>query len=346
MARSSGPPKRPPPLKERSRPLTQAVPDLDDALAKGLAFFRDRKTWAGVVARRLLSHPDADDESLTHQLINERRRRTRMDGGISGWVVATSVSAWELLQLGCPHDHTGVVRMIGYLLSRQDQPGRFGEGCTPTRHAIGHCQHNLSGFFSPGSTDTPVAPLTFPSGVTVDDEWDARFAASCFTLRTIIQAHQDRRAGVIRHIEGLLDLHERWQRGEFEPPLVLIFFALNALAVAPITYRNRVQALADYVIGLQEPDGSWPTVSVIQALETMQSLALPSARAAIQRAAPLLITQQQPDGSFDPSGNEHVALIALQALKSLGTSGATPRPPRFNTPMPRPGRPRRKPAGR
>lgn len=298
------------------------------------------------MARRLIGHPAPDDDTLTDQLINERRRRTRMDGGIDGWVFATTISAWELLQLGCPHDHTGVARMVGYLLSRQDQPGRFGEGCSPGRHAIGHCQHYLRGFFSPGSVDQPIAPLTFPSGITIDVEWDARFAASCFALRTAIQARQDGRAAVRHHIEGLLDLNDRWLQGEFDPPLALTFFTLNALAVAPIHYRERIHALMDHVTGLQKPDGSWPGVSLTQALETMLSIAVPASRAAIQRAAPLLIDMQQTDGSFDPTGNEHAALIALRSLRSIGTSGATPKPPRIRTARPRPSRPRRNPAGR
>jgi hypothetical protein len=119
----------------------------------------------------------------------------------------TAWSAWELLQLGCPSDHPGVNRMVGYLLSRQDKAGRWGEGCSERRHGIGHCRHSVSGFFSPGSRDESIAPLTLANGTVIASEYDARFAASCFALRVVLAAGQDRRSAVRQHVESLFG---RW----------------------------------------------------------------------------------------------------------------------------------------
>mgnify|MGYP006174181363 CR=1 FL=1 len=41
--------------------------------------------------------------------------------------------------------------------------------------------------------DVPLGPLTFPVGITIREETDARFAASCFALQAVLRARQERR---------------------------------------------------------------------------------------------------------------------------------------------------------
>lgn len=281
-----------------------------------LEFFRQRKTRAGVLARRLFEIQTPEDEESVEHLIRERRRQTRLDGSTEGSLVATAWCAWELLQLDCPPDHAGVVRTVGYLLRQQDQPGRYGEGCDPERHLQGTCHHVVSGFFSPGGVEQKIAPLTFPTGVTVGEEAEARFAASCFALRTVIKAHEDRRESVRRHLNSLLEIPGLWSDwGERWHP-DLVFFALGPLALAPLDLRSRVAPLISYVASRQNPDGSWPGTSAFHAVEMLSLAPMPEARAAVARSAPLLCSLVQEAESLETPVGEEWALITLRALKA------------------------------
>lgn len=293
---------------------------------EGLAeFFHDRQTRAGVLARRALGISQPDDDRLIDSLVRERRRRTRLDGGVQGWVMATTWSAWELLQLGCPPDHPGVSRMIGYLLDRIDKPGRFGEGCSPRRHTIGHCHHHLNGFFSPATNDEPVAPVHFPWGVLFTDEWEARFAMSCFALRAVLQARQDGRERVRAHLESLFHLADRWEKQEFEAAPDLLFLASGCFAVAPLKDRERARASFTRLTDAQLEDGTWRGASLYNALEALLQAPFPEAFEAVKRAAPEVVRTQTTSGAFDDKGNEEVALIALRTLRSHGLPSPIPR---------------------
>ena len=128
------------------------------ARARLAEYFRDRKTRAGVLARRLLGTAAQADAMLTEHLIRERRLQTRIDGSMDGGLVPTAWAAWELLQLEAPADQAGVVRTVGFLLGRQEQPGRvFGEGCRPYMHERRLCSHHVGGFFSAAPEEHPVA---------------------------------------------------------------------------------------------------------------------------------------------------------------------------------------------
>ncbi len=313
--------------------------EIERALGGVTEFFHQRQTRAGVVARRTLGISLSGDDQLTDQLIRERRRKTRLDGGIGGWVVATTWSALELMQLGCAPDHTGVDRMIGYLLARQDQPGRFGESCSPRRHEIGHCHHFTSGFFSSGTVDDPVAPVTFPNGTLIHDEWEARFAVSCYALRAALQARHERREAVRRHLDSLFHLIERWENQEFVAAPDLQFIVAAAVALAPLEDRDRTAMLVRHLAGAQQPDGTWERVWLFNALDAMLLAPWPEALEAARQAGPALVDRQQPSGAFDETDNEEIALIALRALWAHGSSRAIARAPR-RTPasIPVPGR--------
>ncbi|HXV86658.1 MAG TPA: hypothetical protein VD793_08160, partial [Gemmatimonadales bacterium] len=284
------------------------------ALERLAEYFQIRKTRPGVLARRLLKTPAPDEDILVEHLIRERRRNTRMDGSIGGSLVRTAWTIWELLQLDCPPDHSGVVRTVGYLIPRQDQPGRlWGEGCSPQRHERKACQHHVSGFFSAGPADQPLAPLRFPAGADVTDEADARFAASCFALRSVLRAGEDRRATVRRHLESLLNLEGLWaSAGDW--PTDLALFALGALGVAPLDLRERVPAALDAVIGRQGKDGAWPGASAFHAVDMLLSVPRVEARRAVLRTAPVLWESLAEEGPGESDESEERALITLRAL--------------------------------
>jgi hypothetical protein len=298
-----------PALVEHGVELTTARERLAD-------FFRGRATRAGVLGRRLLGQSDPGDAQLADHLVRERRRRTRIDGSMDGALIPTAWAAWELMDLGCPPDHAAVVRTVGYVLSRQDRPGHFGEGCTPERHDRKLCRHHLSGFFSPASRDEEVAPLRFQSGLVVDDEEQARFAASCFALRVVLRAREDRRASVRRHVESLVQLEGLWEPLGAAWPADLAFLALGALAFGPLEYRAVVEGITETLVRQQQDDGCWPGVHLVSALDTVLSGPGSSSRDAVRRALPRLLSLQTASGAFDPTDSEEQALIALRALRA------------------------------
>jgi hypothetical protein len=288
------------------------------ARARFAEYFRDRKTRAAVLARHLLGAPAPDDAVLAEHLIRERRLQSRIDGSMDGGLVPTAWAAWELLQLEAPTDQAGVVRTVGYLLGRQEQPGRvFGEGCRPYMHERRLCSHYVGGFFSAAPEEHPVAPLTFPGGVVVTEERGARFAASCFALRTVIRAGEDRREGVQRHVASLLDMDGLWSWEDDSWSADARLFAFGAIASAPLELRGRAAQAMARVLERQEPDGSWPGADPFHALDMVLQAPTPEARTAVARAAPHA-SQLLDDGTLEREGSEERALIALRALVVAG----------------------------
>jgi hypothetical protein len=291
------------------------------ARARLAEYFHDRKTRAGVLARRLLGTPAPDDAVLSEHLIRERRLQTRIDGSMDAGLVPTAWGAWELLQLEAPTDQAGVVRTVGFLLGRQEQPGRvFGEGCRPYMHERRLCSHYVGGFFSAAPEEHPVAPLTFPSGVVVSDERGARFAASCFTLRTVMRAGEDRREGVRRHVASLLDMDGLWSWEDDAWSADARLFGFGAIASAPLDLRDRAARAMAGVLERQEPDGSWPGADLFHALDMVLQGPTPDARAAVARAAPPAC-RLLGDEALEDAGGEERALIALRALAVAGGGG-------------------------
>ncbi len=287
------------------------------ARARLAEYFRERKTRAGVLARRLLKAPAPDDAVLAEHLIRERRLQTRIDGSMEGGLVATAWAAWELLQLEAPTDQAGVVRTVGFLLGRQEQPGRvFGEGCRPYMHERRLCSHYVGGFFSAAAEEHPVAPLTFPSGVVVSEERAARFAASCFALRTVMRAGEDRREGVGRHVASLLDMDALWSWEDDAWSSDARMFAFGAIASAPLELRDRATRAMARVLERQERDGFWPDADAFHALDMVQLAPTQEARAAVARMASPVCRLL--DDALERDGGEERALIALRALAVAG----------------------------
>lgn len=269
------------------------------ALERADLFFRDRESWAAVVARRIMGKPRPDDARLADHLLRERRRRTRLDGSIGGSLVATAQAVWEMLELGAPPDNAGVVRMTGFLLGTQDQPGRWGE-----------MEGRGTGFFSLGPPERPAEPIELTGGATFTGD-DARLIASCLALRAVLRAGHDQRTPVRAHVEALLTLQDL--------PLLLAFAALGAAGRAGPDYHTRIRETAEPVLDAQEPDGAWPGVPLAFALEMLASVPLAEFRAAIRRSAPVAVAQTA--SGFAPETSDDVALAIVRALDLARRTG-------------------------
>jgi hypothetical protein len=284
-----------------------------EALERAATFFAERETRAGILGRRLTGHTRPDDKDLAEHLIRELRRRTRIDGSIGGSLVDTAWAAWELMDLGCAEDCAGLVRVLGYLLAQQDKPGHFAEGCSPERHAARRCHHAMQGFFSPGGRDESLAPVTLPTGATFADEEEARLAASCLALRSVLRAGEDRREAVRRHIASLLDsdlVAGAWSAGNPDLP----FLVIGAAGHGPMKTRTRLGPLLDETLAHQGGDGTWPNAHTFHALAMLARLTDPRIGQVASTIAGHLCALQHPSGAFDPTGNEEWALVSTRTL--------------------------------
>ena len=301
--------------------IQQAL-DLDEAVERTAGFFADRETRAGLQARALLRRVRRTDQTLAEHLIRERRRTTRMDGSVNGSLIQTAWTTWELVELGCPRDHAAVVRTLGYVLSTQDGGGHFAEGCTKQRHELKICCHHLSGFFSPATRDETAASITFPSGVVITGEESARFAASCFALRIVLLAGEERRPKVRKHLDSLVLLSDALENtdGNWSPDLVC--FALGAFAAAPFEYRPNMQRLTDRVTDCQDAEGHWIGVDMFHALDVLLAVPTTAAQTVVLQTAPSLCTLQRESGAFDDAEDEQKALIGLRALYRASQSAS------------------------
>lgn len=308
-------PRTPSLTRRRMAPGTgQASPEIVAALERTRAFFAERSTRPALLARGMLGKPLSGDPVLCEHLIRERRRKTRMDGSIHGSLVETTRTLAELLDLGCPPDHAAVVRTSGYVLAQQNAPGHFGEGCEPDRHEVGECRHALQGFFSLATRDDEFEPSRFPTGVVVEHEDDARFAASCYALRVVLRMREDRRAAVREHLESLVGLESLWDMTGDRWDSNLRVFALAALGTAPHTHRAQTEPCAKAFISAQAADGTWHATNLVHALDALLGFAMPESMQALRRAIPPLLASQQSDGSFSPDGDEEVTLIAMRVF--------------------------------
>lgn len=277
-------------------------------------FFAEGATRQAVLARQVLEQPAAEDEILSRRLVDDMRAETRMDGSISGEVVATIWRAHELMDLGCGGDHAGTIRVLGWVLGLQARPGAFSDGCSAPRHAQRTCEHFISGFFSPAPWEQRFAPVMLPNGKVFRAEPAARFAVSCLALRAALRGRLEQRPEVRRHLLSLIQLHEQWHDWNTYFAGDAIVAGIHALAFAPAEHREILPRLATFVADNQAADGSWQQADLFQTLDALHALHTPEAHATVRRAVPALLARQRIDGSFGSTAQQERALIALRCL--------------------------------
>ena len=285
-----------------------------EAIERLRLYFAATTTRQGILARQALGEPAPGDELLGQRLADDMRAETRMDGSIAGAVVPTIWRAHELLDLGCDAGQAGTMRVMGWILQLQSQPGAFSEGCTAPRHAHRACQHFISGFFAPAPPGQRLTPVMLPNGKVFRGEPAARFAISCMALRAALRARMEDRPAVQQHLLGLLQLQEQWEEWDGYFSSDAIVAGIHALAFAPEPYRTELPRLASIVAANQVADGTWSNADLFHTLETLRALGSAEAHAAVRRAVPALLARQRIDGSFGATAQQERALIALHAL--------------------------------
>jgi hypothetical protein len=239
----------------------------------------------------------------------------RPDGTVVGGAVPTIWRAHELLDLGRDAADPAVAKVLAWLMSRQGQPGAYGEGCDKARHAQRICEHWARGFFSPAPAEVRVTPITLPNGKAFRVESSARFAISCLGLRAALRAGLGDHPGPQRHLESLRLLAEQWTswNGSFVPDVIVA--GLYALALGGPETRASVEQLVGMIAAHQTPDGLWPNADSFATLEALHATGLEPARTAVGRALPALTERQRADGTFGAMAQQERALIALRAIQ-------------------------------
>jgi hypothetical protein len=278
---------------------------------------------------------DADDAAA---FAAELRREQASDGSWGGDLVRTAEALLVLEGLrragGQRRSEPAAGAAIRWLAGRQDQPGRFGDGCSPERHELGLCHHFLAGFFSPAPPEVEIAPLVLPAAVRIGGEADARLAASCLALRALRRWEVASTANEL-HLDGIVELVGHWDRWETGPAgagslLVALGALVEDAAARDRPHPHREAALRD---GLrrtarnQRADGSWPDVDTFLALELLldarsagrgDAVALD---AALGRGAELLAVWQRQDGTWGHEAAARRALIAWRVLRYAARTG-------------------------
>jgi hypothetical protein len=271
-------------------------------------FFASEPTRQGILARRELGQPAADDDELTERLVEEITEAQTVDTA----VVPTIWRAHELLDLGACEEHAWR-RAIQLILGLQGRPGAFDQGCSRIRHSHRICEHFISGFFSPAPPEHRVAPVMFPNGKVFRADPAARFALSCLALRVALRAGLSSRPPVERHLTSLFQLQQQWTdwNGYFAGDTIVAGIHALACGSVPLELRARLSSL---IAAQQTQDGNWPNADLFHTLEALLALGTPEARTAVRRAVPALIARQRLDGSFGSTAQQERALIALRAL--------------------------------
>ena len=227
-------------------------------------------------------------------------------------MVPTIWRAHELMDLGAAESHCA--RVMDWILGLQGQPGAFSQGCSRIRHSHRVCEHFISGFFSPAPPEQRLAPVMLPNGKVFRAEPAARFAISCLALRAALRGRWRDRAAVQRHLASLHQLQEQWSdwNGYFAADAIIA--GIHALALSPLGSPVR-ERLSSLIAAHQAPDGTWPTADLFHTLEALLALDDTStARAAVRRAIPALLSRQRIDGTFGSTAQQERALIALRSL--------------------------------
>jgi hypothetical protein len=236
------------------------------------------------------------------------------DGATAGAAVPMIWRAHELMDLGCEGDEPGCFDIMEWVLTLQEKPGAFDQGCTRTRHAHRVCEHFISGFFSPAPPEQRLAPVMLPNGKVFRAEPAARFAISCLALRAALRGRFEDRPAVERHTMSLLQLQEYWKdwNGYFAADAIIA--GIHALAFVSQPNHGILSRLASTIAAHQAEDGSWPNADLFHTLEALLALGTADARAAVRRSVPALLARQRFDGSFGSTAQQERALIALRSL--------------------------------
>ncbi len=285
------------------------------ALERLAHYFGDLETRQGILARAALGAPAPGDGTLARDLAGAMTAGLRPDGSLAGGSVPTIWRAHELLDLGCRADEPAVGRIVAWLMGRQGQPGAVGEGCDKARHGQRMCEHYVQGFFAPAPIEQRLAPITFPNGKAFRSEPAARFAISCFGLRLALRAGLGDRSGVVRHLESLRRLADRWTdwTGVIAPDVIVA--GLHALAYGGPGFGPTVESLVDLVSAHQGLDGFWRNADAFATLEALLATGMPEAQRVMRRVTPALEERQRADGCFGATAKPERALIALRALR-------------------------------
>lgn len=294
--------------------MSAEQPTPAQAIERLADYFKSQPTRQGILARRLLGRPAAGDAELTLRLQKQLAAQVGPDGAVPGGFAFTAFRLIELLELGCDEETPAVPKLIRWLLAQQDKPGAYGEGCIPTRHEQGACEHYLSGFLSPGQVMIRVAPVTFPNGKVFRVEPVARFALSCLGLRALLLTPARSNPAVRRHLTSLARLKGAWVTwdGFFPPDLILT--ALTALGTAGDLEQEATSAATRFVVSQQGSDGEWRGADRFVALEALLAVGSAEALDAVRRSIASLISRQRSDGTFGPVAQQERALIALRGL--------------------------------
>ncbi len=285
---------------------------IQDSVDQARSWLAEQRDYYGYLSRR---DSGRGAPELAAHLRGDLRAKQGPDGSWSEGDLAESAEAvWSLLDLGLPSDSPVIDRALDWLYGRRDEDGAYGSGCTPSRHEQQICEHYISGFFSPDTSDEPQE-IALSNGQSVTSDSGARLLISERALRSALRARpDDPRAAA--SVSGLRSLPLYLEYGGSYTPAVLVG-ALQALAWLRGIRSGELDAGLESLAAAQAKDGSWPNVEFFFVLEMLLEVKHPTSDRMLKQAGLRLLETQHKYGAW---GRHHLGAqtwIAVQALERV-----------------------------
>lgn len=304
------------------------VPGLADALARVERLLFASPVLEAFIARREAGQADAGDEGTADALAAELLFHQSPNGSW-GDSLALTAEALILIEDLSPLEsgvHESVERALAWIRTRQRASGAWAQECSADRHEAGFCPHFTTGFFSPGPRNVSFAGTLLSTGARFPTDDDARLALSALALRVVLR-HQAPSTDDLLHVEAMRRLAALLFRDHTAistPAAVTVLATLARLPRTP-SHVAAVHGGLSRLAGSQRGDGSWPGAEMFHIADALlvaerSGYGSPVFDAAFRRAASLLVSTQQRDGSWGNDAGPYRLLIGWRTLRHVADS--------------------------
>jgi len=266
-------------------------------------YFKDRRTVAGIVARRDMFGAIAKgDVALGERLEKRIWRKQRKDGSWGGSIWKTAVALDGLVDLRVDAEGCRVRNAVDWMLSQQDLARLFAD-------------HLFT--FPPIDDGLPEKELRLPGGLRVRNRKCIVRIAALTLLRVCLRLGFEKLERVQHHLllaTRILSSPDHDDCADCRETVLL------ALSHHPVISRSGpVMVTLNWLGTLQRSSGEWRGCDLYHTLYTIAHFPDPSARLQFQAALPALAERQNRDGSWGRGTYQETRTLAVTfAMHAFG----------------------------